>query len=163
MASYRSFDAGADSPVRVRRARVACRRVGVDPAEALRRLESAAADGRLEALCQRHGVRLMTAFGSAVRGERAPRDLDVAVGYERGREVDLLALLDDLSRLTGSDDVDLLVLDRAGPVARERALVGCRPLYQSENGVFGTAQMAAICERMDTDWLRRLDLETLRR
>ena len=64
----------------------------------------------------------------------------------------MLALLDDLSRLTGSDDVDLMVLDTAGPVAKERALVGCLALFESETGAYADAQMAAMCERMDTDW-----------
>ena len=56
----------------------------------------------------------------------------------------------------------MLVLDRAGPVARERALVGCLALYESESGAYARAQIAAVGERMDTDWLRALDLETMR-
>lgn len=137
--------------------------MGTDPREALDRLRVAADDGRLEELCRRHGVRVMTVFGSAARPDLDPRDLDVAVGFEPGLGGDVLTLLDDLTVLTGSDDVDLLVLERAGPVARERALVQCLPLYESEPTAYATAQVAAVGERMDTDWLRALDLETLRR
>ena len=54
-----------------------------------------------------------------------------------------------------------MVLNRAGPVARERALVGGIPLYEGVSGAFATAQMAAVLERMDTDHLRRLDLELM--
>ncbi len=137
--------------------------MGTDPRTALDRLRAAAADGRLEQLCRRHGVRVLTVFGSAVRPGADPRDLDVAVGFERRHGADLLALLDELTVLTGSDDVDLLVLERAGPVARERALVDCLPLYESEPTAYATLQVAAMGERMDTAWLRALDLETLRR
>ena len=137
--------------------------MGTEPRVALDTLRAAADDGRLERLCRRHGVRVLTVFGSAARPGTVPRDLDVAVGFEPHADGDVLALLDDLSVLTGSDDVDLLVLDRAGPVARERALVQCLALYESEPSAYATAQVAAMGERMDTDWLRALDLEAMRR
>lgn len=137
--------------------------MATDPREALSRLRAAAADGRLDELCRRHGVRVLTVFGSAVRPAAAPRDLDVAVAFEPHHAGDVLALLDELSELTASDDVDLLVLGRAGPVARERALVRCLPLYESEPTAYASAQVAAMGERMDTEWLRALDLEALRR
>lgn len=137
--------------------------MGQPPRAALLRLQDAATDGALEALCKRRGLRLLTVFGSAARADGAPRDLDVAVRFEPGRRGDLLLLLDELSELTASDDVDLLVLDDAGPVARERALVGCIALFESEAGAYADAQMAAICERMDTEWLRQADLRLLRR
>lgn len=137
--------------------------MGADPRAALDRLLAAADDGRLDAVCGRHGVRVLSAFGSAVRGDPAARDLDLAVGFERGRRADLLALLAELLQLTGSDEIDLLVLDDAGPVARERALVACLPLFESEPTAFADAQMAAIGERLSSDWLRAMDLETLRR
>jgi len=152
--------------------------MGSEPRTALDALRAAADDGRLDDLCRRHEVRILTVFGSTARealglagsggaGGSAgsppppPCDLDVAVRFEPGHRRDLLALLDELSRLTGSDDIDLLVLDDAGPVARERALVGCLALYESESGAYANAQMAAMCERMDTDWLRRLDLQAM--
>lgn len=72
-----------------------------------------------------------------------------------------IGLLDDLADLAATGALDLMDLDRAGPVARERALVGCVPLYEREAGGFARRQMAAMLERMDTDWLRRLDLEAM--
>lgn len=137
--------------------------MGTRPRAALQRLVAAAEDGRLDAVCERHRVRVLTVFGSTVRGAPEPRDLDVAVRFEPTVKGDLLALLDDLAVLTGSDDLDVLVLDRAGPVARERALVGCLPLYESEPMAYASAQTAAMGERMDSDWLRAQDLQTLRR
>ena len=137
--------------------------MGTDPRTALARLREAANDGRLDDLCRRHGVRVLTVFGGAARLDPAARDLDVAVGFGPKQVGDVLALVDELTSLTGSDDVDLLVLERAGPVARERALVGCVPLYESEPTAYAAAQVAAMTERMDTEWLRALDLEALRR
>ncbi|MGH2760282.1 MAG: hypothetical protein ACRDKJ_12065 [Actinomycetota bacterium] len=73
----------------------------------------------------------------------------------------MLALLDDLVVVAGSDQIDLMDLGSAGPVARERAFVGCVALYERERGVFARMQMATILERLDTAWLRALDLELM--
>jgi predicted nucleotidyltransferase len=127
------------------------------PAEALERLRRAEASGVLAELAERLGLGLVVAFGSAARGEATARDLDIAVASRSG---DLhpthvvLALMD----LTGTDDVDLLDLDRAGPVARQHALVPGEPLYEFPPGEFGRQQMRASGERLSTEWMRRLDL-----
>jgi len=121
-----------------------------------------ASAGELATLCDRHGVALFVVFGSALDPEADPGDLDLAVRFDT-ESPDMLGLLDELSRRLGSDDIDLMVLDAAGPVARERALVGARPLHQQRAGEFANAQIAAIMERMDTEWLRRLDLELMSR
>jgi hypothetical protein len=52
-------------------------------------------------------------------------------------------------------------LNRGGPVIRERALVGSVELFESKPGALASAQVAAVLERMDTDWMRRLDLELM--
>lgn len=137
--------------------------MGLPPYAALSELTAAADDGRLEAVCRRQAIRLLSVFGSAARAGGKPRDLDVAIRFEPGRRGDLLSVHDELARLFGSDELDLLVLDDAGPVAKERALVGSVALYESEPGAYATAQMAAMCERMETEWLRRLDLEAMAR
>jgi predicted nucleotidyltransferase len=130
-----------------------------DPRSGLDRLRRAADTGELDDICERHGVRVLSAFGSTVRGGVEPRDLDVGVLFRvRG---DVLGLLEDLVALTGTERVDLADLGRAGPVLRERALVGAVALYEAEAGDYARAQMAAMLERMDTDWLRRLDLELM--
>lgn len=116
----------------------------------------------LRDICERRGVVLLTAFGSAVAGGRAPRDLDLGVLFARSvAEADLLGLLDDLVQLTGYDRIDMVHLNRAGPVIRERALVGSVVLYEAAAGVWANASIAAMMERMDTDWLRRLALEAM--
>jgi predicted nucleotidyltransferase len=131
------------------------------PADGLVRLRAAAASGELDALCERHGVRVLTVFGSTARDEPTARDLDIGVLTEPGAHVDPLALIADLVALTGVQDIDLADLNRAGPVLRERALVGAVPLFENAPGRYAAAQTAAIGERIETDEMRRLDLQLL--
>lgn len=131
------------------------------PADGLARLRAAAESGALDSLGARYGIRVLTVFGSAARAEPTARDLDIAVAVEPGSDLDVLGLLDALVELTGVDAVDLAHLDRGGPLLKERALVGCVPLFESVEGAYASAQMAAIGERVETDALRRLDLDLL--
>lgn len=135
--------------------------------------------GELAALGRRHGLDLMVLFGSAVRQfdrlapdpgrpwvgdepDPEPRDIDIAVRSEHGgAEPDPLALLQELYELTGSERIDLMMLHRAGPVARQRALSRGRKLFESEKGVFAEAQIAAIMEYFDTEPLRVLGRQLL--
>jgi predicted nucleotidyltransferase len=132
-----------------------------DPAQGLGRLRAAASDGTLDMACARHSVRVLTVFGSTAQGAPKPADLDVAVAFQPGVTPDVLALLEELVSLTGVEQVDLLNLDRAGPVARERGLVGAIPLYESEPGAYATTQMAAMTTRMETERFRRMSLELM--
>jgi predicted nucleotidyltransferase len=132
----------------------------VSVAESLERLRAAAADGRLDEMARRYGVGLITVFGSATRAPEQARDLDVAVSVARGT-YELLGFLEDLADLTGSDDVDLLVLDGASPTARFHGLVGAHPLYEATPGLFARTQMAAALEFYETAWLRELDLQRM--
>ena len=131
------------------------------PAEGLRRLRDAAESGLLEAFCVRHGVRVLTVFGSAARGDERARDLDVGVLTEREAAFDAVAAVGDLVELTGVDAIDLAHLNRGGPVLRERALVGSVGLYESAPGALADAQAIAIGERIETDPMRRLNLRLL--
>jgi predicted nucleotidyltransferase len=133
------------------------------PAQGLARLRVAAASGELDELCRRHAIRVLTVFGSAARAEPHARDLDVGALAEPGQPLDAVALSTDLLDLTGVDRVDLAHLNHAGPLLRERAFVGCVPLYESSEGAYAAAQTAAIAERIETDAARRADLELLRR
>lgn len=127
------------------------------PTEALRRLRRAEASGELAGFARRHRLRLIVVFGSAAAGEAEPDDLDIAVG-SAGGDLDPIAVISALMELTASDVVDLLDLDRAGPVARQHALVTGDPLYELPEGEFARQQMRATGERLSTEWMRRLDL-----
>ena len=128
--------------------------------EGLARLRTSAESGELDVLCRRHRVRVLTVFGSAARGDPGARDLDIGVLLEPGATVDYLGLIRDLDRITEAD-IDVVLLDAGGPVIRERALVGSVVLDESEPGAWASAATAAMLERIDTEWLRRLDLELL--
>ncbi len=101
------------------------------------RLRAARADGRLAQACAATGIELVVLFGSAAT-EPDPHGL---VG----------------------DALDVLDLDRAGPVARQRALTQGEVLVQLRPGAFATRQMAAMREFIETDPFRRLDLEMMGR
>ena len=129
--------------------------------EALERLVAAAEEGHLDVLAEEYGVALLGAFGSATRtAEVEPDDLDLAIAWRRDSERDYLGLLQALTDLAGFERIDLMDLDRATPVARSHGVVG-RPLYEHVDGAFAQAQIAALLVRMDTDWLRRLELDIL--
>jgi predicted nucleotidyltransferase len=130
------------------------------PREGLAALQAAAESGELDELCARHRVRILTVFGSAARDEPNARDLDIGVMFEPDTKPDYYAIIGDLMRMTDAN-VDFVHLNRGGPVIRERALVGSVPLYESQPGALAAAQIAAVGERMDTDWMRRLDLELM--
>jgi predicted nucleotidyltransferase len=133
----------------------------VTPREGLERLRAAAASGELRALCQRWHVNLLTVFGSVGRDEPDPRDLDIGVLTEYGADFDLFRFITDVIDLVGLEQVDVAHLNAAGPLLRERALVGSYILYESEPGTWARVSTAAVMERMDTEWLRRLSLELL--
>lgn len=132
----------------------------VTPAEGLARLRIAAESGELDEFGARHGIRILTVFGSATR-EPDARDLDVGVMTEPDTSFDAVAAINDLIALTRCDDIDLVHLNRGGSLIRERALVGSIGLFESTPGALAAAQTAAIALRIETDPMRRLDLELL--
>ncbi len=122
------------------------------------RLLAAAERGELDDLLVRHGVRVLTVFGSTSRSEPDPHDLDVGVLFEPESGADALGLASALVQVTGAD-IDLGAVDGATPVFRERALTQATPVWESTRGAWMEASVAATLERMDTAWLRRADLE----
>jgi predicted nucleotidyltransferase len=121
----------------------------------------AASSGDLGLLCRRYRISLLTVFGSVSRGEPEPRDLDIGVLSEHGAVVDHFGFITEVIDLVGSDEIDVVHLNSAGPLLRERALVGAIILHEEEPGTWARASTAAVMERLDTDWLRRLGLELL--
>ncbi len=133
----------------------------VTPSEGLERLRAAAESGELRVFCQRWNVNLLTVFGSAGRGEPDPRDLDIGILTAHGADFDLFGFVTDVIDLVGLEQVDVAHLNVAGPLLRERALVGSIILHESEPGTWARASTAAVMQRLDTEWLRRLSLELL--
>lgn len=131
--------------------------------EVVLRLSEAERTGELAELCRRTGVDLLVLFGSSARGGSEPRDVDLAVRYVPETGSDVLGLLQELYQLTAYEDFDVLDLGRAAPLARDRALTGAKILYEARPGLFASQQIAALMERMDTDEMRRVELELLAR
>lgn len=131
------------------------------PVQALDRLRRAVASGELAALCERFGLDLVVVFGSAAKGAAAPRDLDIAVSTRRGRKLPLLDLYEGFIDLTGPCDIDVMVLDRADPVARYEALLGTIPLYEHTPGRYFEVRMAALKQYAETAPMRARSLELM--
>lgn len=132
----------------------------VTPQEGLQRLVAASESGRLDEVCRRQRIRILTVFGSTGRGDPDPADLDVGVSFEPGTVPDVLALLSDLHAVAGRE-VDLAVVDRASPLLRAHALMHAVPVWEAVPGLWINTAVAANLEAMDTAWLRRLDLERM--
>lgn len=137
--------------------------VGVGVQQAVARLLRSADDGSLARLCERHDVEVLTLFGSARTDAASARDVDIAVRFRGRATPDPVPLVGDLIDLLGTNAVDVLLVDRATPTGRFAALVEALPLYETADGVWASAQMAAAVEFYETEWLRRLDLEQLAR
>ena len=77
-------------------------------------------------MCQKHGVVLMYLHGSYARSMQGPlSDLDLAVLLEGGEAGALeaeLKLLGALQESSGREDVDLVILNHAGPIIKERVV-----------------------------------------
>lgn len=128
---------------------------------ALQGLRAAVADGTLDDLAAEHRLALVVLFGSAADPTvEDPGDLDLAIAWQRDADPDLLGATGDLANLMG-DAVDVLDLDRAGPLVRERAMTGGEKLLEREPGAFANRQMRAVRDAMDTAWMRRAQLELM--
>jgi predicted nucleotidyltransferase len=83
-------------------------------------------------LCRRYGVRELSFFGSAARGEMTPdSDIDLLVEFLPDAEIDLVdyaGLMLDLSHLLGRK-VDLVSKNGLKPMIRAAVLEEARLLY----------------------------------
>lgn len=120
----------------------------------------------LASLCVRFGVEIVTLFGGALT-RSDPGDLDIAVGFRRGDPSaparGFLGVVNALVELVPGDHLDIMDLDRADPVAQMAALYGSRILYQASTTATTERQMAAFTMYHDTQCLRDLQTEALRR
>ncbi len=88
---------------------------------------------RLAELCRRHGIRRLSLFGSASRGQLGPdSDLDLLVEFEPGRPVGLryITIQDELTQLL-ERQFDLSTPGFLSPHFRQRALAEAVQLYEA--------------------------------
>ncbi|RPF28966.1 hypothetical protein EDD32_3517 [Georgenia muralis] len=134
-------------------------------ARTLRRLRAAKDSGALTELCRRRSIELAVLFGSSVARApvREPRDVDLALSFRRSGAGDLLTAIEDLAELVGGDDLDVMDLASAGPVALHRVFTTGELLYQAHPHLFAERQIFAINHYIETAPLRRSVLESLTR
>lgn len=125
------------------------------------RLDCVARSGELATMCAGFGVEIVTLFGSAADAGAVPGDVDVAIGFTVGAPRDLLGAVDALAELVPGDHLDVMDLDRAGPVAQKAAMSG-RVLYEAHPSVTTEREIRAFMAYEDTRWLRDLQTEALR-
>ena len=90
-------------------------------------------DARLAELCRRHGIRRLSLFGSAARGQLGPdSDVDLLVEFVPGRRVGLrfITVQEELSAVIGRG-VDLSTPAFLSPHFRDRVAVEAIPLYEA--------------------------------
>lgn len=131
------------------------------PPDALATLRTASRSGVLDGLCERHGLTLLIAFGSAVTGPMHDRAKDLDIAVQSDGHIDVLGLLTDLTDLTGLDAIDLLDLRRAGPVAAVEALHRGEVLVERRRDLADRLLMRATLDKLDTQWLRDWALELM--
>jgi len=107
---------------------------------------------RLASLAPEKGVILLYLHGAHARGAQGPlSDLDVAVLMEETPrdpqgELDLLAAFQEAC---GREDVDLVVLNRGGPIIRDRVVRHGRLIYARSERDLVLFETRAIKEALD--------------
>lgn len=87
----------------------------------------------LDAFCRRHGIRSLSLFGSAVRGEfDSESDVDLLVEFEHGRVPGLIRLAGmefELAPIFGGRDVELRTFEDLSPYFRDEVRALAEPVY----------------------------------
>lgn len=119
-----------------------------------------AALGRLSHALDREGVVAAMLIGSQARGEAGSlSDVDVGIWHERGldpsRRLSLqLSLASAATRALNSDEVDVVMLNRAPPLLRQRAIRDAVRLVERDHDERVRMETRAILQYLDTIPLR---------
>jgi uncharacterized protein len=120
----------------------------------------AAALERLSRALDREGVVAAMLIGSQARGAPGPlSDVDVAVWHDPGLDPDArwqlqLRLAGAASEALHTDEVDVVMLNRAPPLMQHRAIRDGRRLVERNHGERVRLETRAILEYLDTAPLR---------
>jgi hypothetical protein len=117
---------------------------------------------RVSDLLADNGVLLAYVFGSQARGEAGPlSDVDVAVLFapnlnktDRFRRV--IAVANELSVILQRDDVQVIDLNDASPLLRDRVYYDGQALFCPDDAVRVRFETTALRDYVDTAPLRRL-------
>ena len=87
----------------------------------------------LEAFCRRHGIRSLSVFGSAVRGDFGPTsDVDLLVEFEPGRTPGLIRLAGmelELAAVFGGREIELRTYEDLSRYFRDEVRAAAEPVY----------------------------------
>jgi predicted nucleotidyltransferase len=106
-------------------------------------MESLQIEQIIEQARQSPGLELLLLFGSQARGDVHPGS-DWDLGYLAGPEFNPDDLLARLVLALGTEEVDLVNLDRANGLLRYRAAAEGRPLYESNPDRFARFWFEAV-------------------
>lgn len=115
---------------------------------------------RLGHALDQQGVVAAMLIGSQARGTAGPlSDVDIAVWHDpaldpRGRLDLQLSLADEAGRALGTDEIDIVLLNRAPPLMRHRAIRDARRLVERDHDERVRLETRAILEYLDTAPLR---------
>lgn len=114
---------------------------------------------RLASMGAEKGVILLYLHGAHARGAQGPlSDLDIAVLMEDSASRDLqteLDLLASLQEACGREDVDLVVLNSAGPIIKDRVVRHGRLVYARSERARVLFEARAIKEALDFQYFSR--------
>ncbi len=120
----------------------------------------AAALERLSQALDREGVVAAMLIGSQARGNPGPlSDVDIAIWHEpgldaRGRFDLQLDLAGEVTRVLGTDEVDVVLLNNAPPLMRHRAIRDGKRLVERDHDERVRLETRAILDYLDTAPLR---------
>lgn len=115
---------------------------------------------RMAPLFRKPDVQLVVLFGSRVKGAvRTESDYDIAIQLDG--PADLIALTNEVMRLLGITDVDLIDLKRADSLLLMHVATSGMVLYEREPGLFRRFQSLAYRRYWDTTKFRDAQKRTL--
>ena len=100
--------------------------------ESMERIKLSISRTELARLCKRYHIRRLAFFGSVLREDFNPNsDVDILVEFEEGHTpgLDFIDIQDDLSKLLGGREVDLVTPKFLNHRIRDRVLKEARVAY----------------------------------
>lgn len=107
------------------------------------------------------GLRFVLLFGSSATG-KVHRHSDIDLAFSFDRDIDILALTNDVIRLLHNDNVDVIDLRYVSPLLKFSAARNGRLLYERSQGEFNVFFSLAFRRYIDTKKLRALQAAAIK-